>query len=263
MAAGLGTRMRREDPACRVLRTDQAAAAAAGAKGMIPIRRPFLEYVLSALADAGMENVVFVVAPGQSTIRDHFTRVSPPARVTVAFTDQPEPTGTADAALRAADVIGDQPFILLNADNYYPVEAYMALASLHTAGTVAFDRNVLVHAGNIDVERVRAFAVLDVSQDGWLRGIVEKPAASLDLTGPAARWVGMNLWAVTGAIIGACGRVGRSVRGEFELPDAVGLALSEGVPIRAVRMGAPVLDLSQRGDIPAVEAYLRDVEPRP
>ena len=51
LARGLGTRMRR---GARVANLDaaQRAAADAGVKGMIPIDRPFLEYAISALADA-------------------------------------------------------------------------------------------------------------------------------------------------------------------------------------------------------------------
>ena len=73
----------------------------------------------------------------------------------------------------------------------------------------------------------------------------------------------MNLWAVTPAIVDACRRVPRSRRGEFELPEAVGLALSEGVEVRVICMTAPVLDLSQRSDIATVARHLRDVVPRP
>ena len=53
LARGLGTRMRKCDAAAQ-LDARQSAAADAGMKGMIPIRRPFLDYILSALADAGL-----------------------------------------------------------------------------------------------------------------------------------------------------------------------------------------------------------------
>ena len=49
LARGLGTRMRRADDAVP-LSPQQAAAADAGAKAMMPVGRPFLDYVLSAAA---------------------------------------------------------------------------------------------------------------------------------------------------------------------------------------------------------------------
>lgn len=261
MAAGRGTRMQRADDSA-LLDAAQSAAADAGHKAMMPIGRPFLEYVISALADAGITHVVLVVGPSADAMRQHFTVDAPPTRVRIDFAVQPEATGTADAVVRAAAAVGDVPFLVLNADNYYPVDALRALAADDSAGTVAFDRDALVTQGNIDRERVRAFAVLDVDAQDMLRGIIEKPGDSLDLDAPSARWVGMNLWAITPAVVDACRRVPRSSRGEFELPEAVALAIREGTPVRALRMAAPVLDLSRRGDIASVTAHLIGVSPR-
>lgn len=262
MAGGMGTRMRSADDTVQ-LDASQAAAAASGVKGMIPIRRPFLEYVISALADAGIEDVVLVIGPSHDAVRRHFTEDAPPVRTRVRFAVQPEPIGTANAVTCAASVVGDEPFLVLNADNYYPVEAYELLAAVETAGVVAFDRDALIRDGNIDAERVRSFAVLDVRPDDSLAGIIEKPGDALDLASESARWVGMNLWAVTPAVVDACRRVPRSSRGEFELPEAIGLALREGVPVRVVRLAAPVLDLSRRRDVSSVVTRLESIEPHP
>ncbi|MBY0490883.1 MAG: nucleotidyltransferase family protein [Gemmatimonadaceae bacterium] len=261
LAAGLGSRMRRADDAAQLDDT-QAKVAASGVKGMIPIKRPFLEYVISALADAGLEHIVLVIGPDHDAIREHFTQGVTTERVRISFAVQPTPIGTANAVVTAAEHIGDEAFLVLNADNYYPVEAYRRLAAEATAGTIAFDRHALVEGGNIDPERVRAFAVLSVSDAGWLTGIVEKPGDALDLASEAARWVGMNLWAITPALVSACRHVPISVRGEYELPEAVGMAVREGVPVRAVRMAAAVLDLSRRSDIAGVVARLESIEPR-
>ena len=262
MAGGLGSRMRRRDETA-TLEASQVAAADAGVKGMIPIKRPFLDYVLSALADAGITDVLLVIGPSHDAVRQYFTVEAPPHRVRLRFVVQPAPIGTANAVTVAADALGDAPFLVLNADNYYPVDAIRALAADESAGVVAFDRDALVRDGNIDAERVRAFAVLDVGEDGRLHGIIEKPGDAFDLTSASAQWVGMNLWAVTPAIVDACRRVPMSARAEFELPEAVGLALREGVPVRAVQHSAPVLDLSRRTDIARVVERLSSVDPHP
>jgi len=262
LARGLGTRMRREDATAQ-LDGAQSSVADSGMKGMIPIRRPFLEYIISALADTGITDVVLVLGPEHDAVRAHFTYDAPPVRTRVRFALQEQPIGTANAVVAAAQVIGDAPFLVLNADNYYPVDALRALAAEDTAGTIAFDRDALVRDGNIDAERVRSFAVLSVSERDELLGIIEKPGDALDLSSPAARWVGMNCWAITPAIVAACSRVPISTRGEYELPEAVALALREGVPVRAIRLRASVLDLSRRSDIASVMHQLRDVDPRP
>lgn len=260
LAAGQGSRMRRAAESA-ALDTQQAAVAASGVKGMMPFGRPFLEYVISALADAGITEVVLVIGPTHDIIREHFTHGVHPTRVRIRYAVQPEPIGTANAVCVAADVVGHEPFLVLNADNYYPVEAYRLLADQDEAATVAFDREALVTEGNIDPDRVRAFAVLDVDAEHTLRGIIEKPGDTIAFDDPRARWVGMNVWAITPALVDACARVPRSARGEFELPEAVALAVKEGVRVRAFPLEAAVLDLSHRTDVAAVQDRLASITP--
>jgi glucose-1-phosphate thymidylyltransferase len=73
----------------------------------------------------------------------------------------------------------------------------------------------------------------------------------------------MNVWRFDARIFEACRDVPRSTRGEFELPEAVALAVRRGVPFRVIPAHGPVLDLSRRADALDVERRLADVEPRP
>jgi len=256
LARGLGSRMRRDDGGV-VLDAAQAARAADGLKAMIPIGRPFLDYVISALADAGITEVVLVIGPDHTVVRDYFTVVAPPTRVRLRFAVQEQPLGTADAVVAAAGVIGAEPFLVLNADNRYPPSAVRALAAQETAGVVAFDRDALIADGAIDVDRIRQFAILDVGPNNLLRDIVEKPGDALDPGAEQARWVSMNLWAVTPSLIDACRRVPLSRRGEYELPEAIALAVGQGEHVRVVYSHEGVLDLSHRRDIAQVAERLR------
>lgn len=264
MAAGRGTRMRQADADAN-LTQEQESAASAGAKGLMPFGRPFLEFIISALADAGITHVVIVTGPAPDPVQHHFTHNVKPKRVTIGFAVQPDPLGTADAVVRAAQVVEARfkrdRFLVLNSDNYYPQRAYSALISSSQAAVAAFDRDVLVERGNIAADRVRAFAVLDVAQDGNLRGVVEKPDQTVNINTPQARWVGMNLWAVDSVIVDACRRVPLSVRGEYELPQAVNLAITEGAAVKAFFIHEPVLDLSRRSDVAAVAEHLLHLSP--
>ena len=254
--------MRRDDDSV-LLNEQQARNADDGVKGMIPWGVPFLDYVISALADAGIQDVVLVVGPEHQGIRDYFQRTAPPARVHITFAEQAQPLGTANAVVAAAAVVGNQSFIVLNADNLYPTAAFTALMACDEAAVVAFERNTLVTEGNIDEARVQSFAALDIAEDNRLLGIIEKPDSSVGQRANDTQWVGMNLWLVTPALVDACRRVSRSTRGEFELPEAVALALNENVVVHAVKMRAPVLDLSRRSDIAVVAQRLSAVVARP
>src|SRR3954466_9361850 len=256
LARGLGTRMRAPDAAVG-LSAAQAAAASSGMKAMIEIDRPFLDYVLSALADAGFTDVCLVIGPEHTAMREHYAR-SAPSRVRVQFAIQAKPLGTADAVLAAAEFIGNDAFVVLNSDNYYPIDVLRTLREQHEPALPAFDRDVLVRDGNIPAERIARYALLDVDAEGYLRRIVEKPDEATARALGAGAAVSMNLWLLTPAVLEACRRVTPSPRGELELPNAVQLAIDEfGVRVRAIPVRAAVLDLSQRGDIPAVAERLR------
>lgn len=255
LARGLGSRMQQED-AEAALDPAQASAARRGQKGMIPDARgrPFLAHILSGLADVGLTRAILVVAPEHAMIREHFDR-HPPTRLRLAYAIQPEPDGTARAVLAAEPLVADSAFLVLNADNLYPAVALEALVTLGEPGLVAFDRAGLIAGGGIDAERVRAFALLRVDHAGYLAELVEKPDPATFAAMPDAG-VSMNLWRFDGRMFAACRDVSRSVRGEYELPEAVALARQRGARFRVVAASAPVLDLSRRGDVARVAAAL-------
>lgn len=258
LARGLGTRMRAPDPHAE-LTDDQQRAADAGLKPMIPVNgRPFLDYVLSALADAGIRDVALVVAPAHDLVRRYYG-AAPPSRLQMSFVVQHEPLGTADAILAAEQWTNGEVFLALNADNLYPARALTDLAALDEPGLPAFERAALVRSGNIPPDRIQAFALIEVDDRGYLTRIVEKPSADPG-TGSL---VSMNCWRFDSRIFAVCRDVPRSPRGEFELPEAVGLAVERGVRFKALRAAGPVLDLSNRADAGVVARQLAGLSPRP
>jgi glucose-1-phosphate thymidylyltransferase len=269
LARGLGTRMREADPAV-TLTPEQQRSADAGLKAMVPVNgRPFLEYVLGAIADAGIRQVALVVAPDHLVIRRHFEDHAP-SRLAMSFVVQDKPLGTANAVLAAEQWTGGDPFLAMNADNLYPVPALADLASLDEPGLLAFEADDLVRSGNIPAERVKAFALVETDEEGYLVRIVEKPQAlplptALSPEGGSDQIpvVSMNCWRFDARIFGACREVPRSSRGEFELPDAVMLATTRGVRFKAIRARGPVLDLSRRADMIDLARRLETASPRP
>lgn len=254
LARGLGTRMRRGDDTAR-LDAGQAAAADAGAKAMMPVGRPLLEHLLSALADAGIEEVVLVIAPGHDPIRAHFA-THPPRRLRLVFAVQPQARGTADAVRSARAATGDESFVVVNGDTWYPPEAIRAVAAAPAPALGAFDGEALVRLGNIPAERLLAFALCDVAADGSLREIVEKPGPEHALARAARRIVSMNLWHLPPAVFAVLERLQPSVRGELELLDAVRLLVRSGARVLAVPLACGLLDLSSRADVATVTARL-------
>jgi dTDP-glucose pyrophosphorylase len=261
LARGLGTRMRRA-AADAAIDEQQARTADTGVKAMIPIGRPFLDYVISALADAAFREVCLVIGPEHDAIRDYYTRQAVPSRVHISFAVQEQPLGTANAVAAAEAFAAGRQFLAINSDNYYPLSALEAVRRLDWCGLAGFDRSALVRDGNIDDDRVSRYAVLQVSADGWLEGIVEKPEGEAWARADAHALISMNCWRFGPSIFDASRRIGPSPRGEFELADAVKAAMAAGERFAVVPVNAGVLDLSQRGDIPSVASRLAGVEVR-
>jgi glucose-1-phosphate thymidylyltransferase len=258
LAAGLGTRMRADDEST-TLAPEQAAAAASGTKAMMPVGRPFLDYVLASLADAGFTEVCIVVNARDEVVRARYGTAAALSRLRVAFAVQADPIGTADALLAAEEFVGGEPFIVLNADNYYPIDGLRMLRESGEAATLAFSGEGLVRGG-ISPERIARYALLKVDDRGYLTDIIEKPDDATFAAHRAAA-VSMNVWRFNAEIFRACRDVKPSSRGELELPMAVRLAVQVlGARIRALPIDATVLDLSHRADIPVVAARLRAVE---
>jgi dTDP-glucose pyrophosphorylase len=247
--------MRAADPDA-VLTPDQQRAADAGHKALMPVAgRPFIDYLLDSLDQAGLERVALVVAPDHDEIGAHVERYAT-GRVAVDLVVQPEPRGTADTVLCAQSWTSDEPFLVLNSDNLYPVEALRDVAALGEPGLPVFARDELIRSSNIPPERVQAFAIVEVDAAGYLERIIEKPDADrVRAAGPSAP-VSMNCWRFDGRIFDFCRRVPLSKRGELELPQAVDLACRNGVRFRALPAHGPVLDLSRRSDAADLAQWL-------
>ena len=266
LARGLGSRMKQEADAAALTPT-QAAAAAAGAKGMMPIgngfNRPFLDFVLSALADAGCTEVCLVVAPDHAVMRDYYEGRGRPSRVRISYAVQEIANGTARAVQAAQQFAGRDPFLVLNSDNLYSPQVLRALVDLDGPGLPGYEREALVQESGFPAERVISFAAIEVDGNGFLTRIIEKPGREyFDAAGPHAL-ISMNVWRFDETIFDACRDVPISKRGEYELPEAVGLAVARGVKFRVVPAAGAVLDLSRRSDVALVSDRLAGQEPRP
>lgn len=258
-----------------MLDDEQATVAASGAKGLVPVLgRPLLDYALHELAEGGVRDVVLVVPPGDSPLRQRYELDEPPNRVRVRFAVQEEPRGTAQALLSAREAVcaalgatpdreGRRHFLMCNADNLYTAGAVAELVDARGPSLIAYDADALVREGGLDPERVRRFAVLDIAADDVLTDLVEKPEPGHPLLARTPVWVSMNLWRFSDAIFDACADVTPSARGELELADAVRLAIQRGERFDVHRRAEAVYDLTHRRDIATLEARLAGRIPRP
>lgn len=166
-------------------------------KEMLPVvDRPLIQYAVDEALEAGIEQMIFVTGRGKSAIEDHFdiayeleatmaargksmellyqTRLTPGA---VAYVRQQEPMGLGHAVWCARDIVGDEPFAVLLADDFMVgapgclkqmVEAYN-----QTGGNMICAQEVA------DDQTDKYGVITPGTRDGRLTevlGLVEKPA---------------------------------------------------------------------------------------
>ena len=260
LARGLGTRMRRKD-GVTTLDASEEKIAETGVKALIPIKRPFLDYILSALAEASFRRVCVVIGPEHDELRQYYGRDLKTDRLSIEFAVQQEALGTANAILAAEQWCAGEPFLALNSDNYYPLAAVRELRAAPAPAVALFEQSAMLAGSNIPAERIRSFAV-GRHLDGRLQQIIEKPSQTQIQSLGDRVYVSMNLWLFDKMIFDACRAIPKSTRGEYEIPDAVEWCLARNVKFGVRLISAPVLDLSSRADIAPVQERLQSVEVR-
>jgi hypothetical protein len=184
-----------------------------GCKPLAPVG-PHGEAVIDLVASdalaAGFATIVLVLGPDTGpAIRYHVERTWPDA-VDVRFALQPEPRGTVDAVLSAAEFVRDAPYGVGNADDIYGVAGCRLLAE-HLRGHG--DANALV--GYRLTDAIIGFSpvtrgICQVDEAGRLLGVDERRQVRalpeggfvagdgrLPASLPADARVSMNLWGFT------------------------------------------------------------------
>jgi len=194
----------------------------------------------------------------------HYSRIASPKRIEVRFAVQAKALGTADAVLAAEQFAAGDDFLCINSDNYYPVAVLREMRSVGEPAIAIFDRQALLEKGNISEEKIRKYAICEAGDDGYLRGIVEKPAENVWTAASGSVLVSMNCWRFSSVIFDICRRAPLSPRGEYELPVAVGEAVRKsGLRLRVVQCREGVLDLSSRADVAEVAERLKRIRAEP
>jgi len=228
-AAGEGTRL-------RPLTEDRP-------KGMVEIAgRPLLAHVFETLLDSGVEELVVVVGYRAGAILEQFGDSF--RDVPITYVHQREQRGLGHAVLQAAPHV-DGPFVVLNGDNVVAGDLRGPITA-----QARTDAGAVLGVERVDREMARQTGVVTLA-DGQVTGVVEKPEE------PPSRFVTTGCYVLPEAVFDALGLLRPSDRGEYELPDAIGVLLRAGVPVETVELDSRRVNVNTPRDIDRAEQLVQ------
>lgn len=230
--AGLGTRF--------------LPATKANPKEMLPIvDKPLIQYAVEEAVAAGITELIFVTSSSKRAIEDHFdsnfelettlqergkqdlldiVKGILPDGVSCAYIRQKSPQGLGHAVLCAKQLIMNEPFAVLLADDLIDGGTHSCLQQM----AEHFDQkqSSLVAVQEVEKSETKKYGMVDVAQHDTLalmRGIVEKPepAAAPSSLGVVGRYV------LTPRIFHHLENTGSGSGGEIQLTDAIAKLLKE------------------------------------
>lgn len=239
--------------------------------------RPFLDYVLYNIQEAGYTDVVIVLGERDPSIREYYETKGGKTQfpsLTISYAVQPipegrtKPLGTADALFRALQSKVEwrgQQFTVCNSDNLYSSNALkMLLNDSHSNAMIDYDRSAL----QFEQSRIEAFSVIKKNSEGYLLDIIEKPipeqiVSVKDENGRIG--VSMNLFRFSYDMIFPFLTIVplHPIRQEKELPEAVRMMVAKFPnSMWTIPLSEHVIDLTSQSDIPAVKEYLQKNFPK-
>ncbi len=230
--AGLGTRFL---PATKAM-----------AKEMLPVvDKPIIQYAVEEAFKAGIEQIVFVTGRGKKALENHFDRSFElefnlenkgkhellkeikelvPKTGTIIYTRQNQPLGLGHAIWCARDIVGNEPFAVLLADDLIKSDVPV-LSQMMTK----FDKlqSSIAAVMEVDKDKTDQYGILDaapIENDVVkVNALIEKPAPGKAPSNLAI----IGRYILTPEIFNYLGRNKKGSGGEIQLTDAMHSLLKE------------------------------------
>jgi len=203
LAGGAGTRL---DPLTRVM-----------SKQLLPVYdKPMIFYPLSTLMTAGLRDILLITTPYDAPRFQALLGDGSAWGLNLSYAEQREPGGLAQAFLVGRAFLAGAPSCLILGDNLFHgagfVERVVAATRQDVGATVFGAR----------VERPERYGVAELTDDGRLVRIVEKPARA------PSPWAVTGLYLYDGEACEIAASLRPSTRGQLEITDLNNRYLERG-----------------------------------
>lgn len=248
--AGLGTRF--------------LPATTAMPKEMLPIvDKPLIQYAVEEALASGIEQIIFVTGKGKSSLEDHFDTNSElegilrgrgkdfiikqlpsqlPNLESIVYTRQSQPLGLGHAIWCAREIVGDEPFAVLLADDLIQADKPVLAQMIE-----AFERlrSTMAAVIEVDPSETDKYGIIDIGVDLGdvvsVKGLVEKPAPAAAPSNLAI----IGRYILTPQIFDLLGRQQTGNGGEIQLTDAMA-ALHGSQPVYGFKFAGQRFDCGDK-----------------
>ncbi|WP_282607364.1 UTP--glucose-1-phosphate uridylyltransferase GalU [Pelagibius sp. Alg239-R121] len=233
-------------------------------KEMLPVvDKPLIQYAVEEARDAGIEEFIFVTGRGKACIEDHFDRsheledtlsgrgktaeleqiaelLAAPGKV--CYTRQQEPLGLGHAVWCARNLVGNEPFAVLLADDLVQARTPCLKQMVEAHEPVGGN---LVAVMDIPREHTNRYGILDVvSDNGQLaeaKGLVEKPAPEV---APSTLSI-IGRYILQPEVFDELERQERGAGNEIQLTDAMARTIGR-IPFHGLRFSGTRFDCGSK-----------------
>ncbi len=234
-------------------------------KEMLPVvDKPLIQYAVEEAQAAGIEEFIFVTGRSKTAIEDHFDHSFEleetlkerskeveiraiqswlPQPGQVAYTRQQTPLGLGHAVLCARNLVGDEPFAVLLADDLVLAEKPCLKQMIEAYETQPAN---FVAVEEVPREHTNRYGVLDIErEDGRLvkvKGVVEKPQPK---DAPSTLSI-IGLYILEPEVFDHLARIGRGAGGEIQLTDALAQLIAAKRPFFGLRFEGKRFDCGDK-----------------
>jgi len=230
--AGLGTRFL---PATKAL-----------PKEMLPVvDKPLIQYAVEEALNAGIEQIIFVTGRGKTALEDHFDKSYEledilrsknkdedlkavlslvPETGTIVYTRQNEPLGLGHAIWCARDVVGDEPFAVLLADDLVKSKTPVLSQMIQRFCRLRASMVAVMEVPSEDTDKYGIIRGKDIEDNViQIDGLVEKPKPSEAPSNLAI----IGRYILTPEIFSILGEKKKGAGNEIQITDAMEILLKK------------------------------------
>ena len=186
--------------------------------------KPILECCLEALQASGINDIIIVTHYMSESIRRYFGDDQKKG-LKISYAEQETILGTGNAVSAVEPYVNDN-FLLIYGDLLFDSEAVDDVIQLYET------KKPLAVMAAVPVEEPERYGIIKISDGKAVEGIIEKPPPGSSPSNLA----NAGIYAFSKEIFGNLKKTQVSVRGEWELTDAISLAIEEGNAVLAAEI---------------------------